>query len=144
MGLILAIIGMLLFGFFAWINGGETVTFHLIPNGVPLIEGQDGQYPVWGIILGSALVTAVFAWIIGVRGHVALRRRMNERELELRDARDRVKRLENSLQEYEGRIHDFTLKVLDLARSAQSPGQLEANVGEVKPPAQALTEGTES
>ncbi len=74
-----------------------------------------------------------------LKGSAFLRKQLRTREQELAETRERLRRVEKSLQDYEGRIHDFTLKVLELSRVPESAAALESQI-EVTPP-QALGEG---
>jgi len=144
MGYILALLLAIVFAFFAWANQGNTVDFQIIPGGFfDFLIGEGGYravaVPVWALILGSAIVSAVIAWIYSLRSSAFLRKQLRTKELELGEARERLRRVEKSLQDYEGRIHEFTLKVLELSRVPESAAALESQV-EVQPP-QALGEG---
>ncbi len=66
MGFILALLLAIVFAFFAWANGGNYIDFQIVPGGFfHSILGEGGYravyVPVWALILGSAIASAVIA-----------------------------------------------------------------------------------
>lgn len=142
MGIVLWLIVAAILTFFGWANQGNLVSFTLLPSGYAGPFGFKAvDVPVWGLIVGSAIVTAFICAISSGLTGGPLKRALRDKEQEVKETKDRLRRVETSLQDYEGRIHEFTLKVLELARSPHTAGQLEASIEEVESVRDALGDG---
>ncbi|PIY37245.1 MAG: hypothetical protein COZ05_22690 [Armatimonadetes bacterium CG_4_10_14_3_um_filter_59_10] len=147
MGFVLALLLAVVFAFFAWANLGNSIDFQIVPAGFfDWLFYGDGYkavaVPVWALILGSAVASAVISWLCSLKGSRFLRKQLRAKELEIGETRDRLRHVEKSLQDYEGRIHEFTLKVLELSRAPEAASALEGEISVATP--QALSEGEKS
>ncbi len=81
------------------------------------VLGRHYQVSGGGFFLATAMATAFVCWIIHLLHTMQLKERLLERQHELSEVKDRLRRAENNLAEHESKIHEFTLQVLQLART---------------------------
>ena len=69
------------------------------------------------LVFATVIATSFIAWVLHLLGERQLKQRLQERQNELNEIKDRLRRAENSLAQHESKIHEFTLQVLQLARA---------------------------
>jgi len=109
--LIVALVAFILLCVLLMIDTSAVVTFSL-----PLLH-KKYDVGVWLFFFVTVIVTAFVAWILHLLSERQLKQRMVERQNELSEVKDRLRRAENNLAAHESRIHEFTLQVLQLTRA---------------------------
>jgi uncharacterized integral membrane protein len=120
LGFILALILAVALALFAAANARNSLSLELVAG------WRVTGVPVWMLIAGTGLTCAVVAWICGLRSSLHLKRELRKRDREIKEAQRRLDKAHDALQEYETRMHEFALKVVQMAHRQLPPGPGEA------------------